>query len=304
MSPLRGMVLKLSAVLLFVFMAALIKASSDVVPPGEAVFFRSFFALPIILGWLVWRRDLSTGLRTRNPMGHLWRGMFGVSAMACGFAALGLLPLPEVTVLGYAAPILTVIFAALLLGERIRLFRISAVVLGLIGVVIVMLPQLGNDDMGSGARWGVALVLASATLRALAHVHIRKLVQKESTSSVVFYFALTASCLSLFTAPFGWVLPDVQTAAQLIGAGLIGGVAQILLTASYRHAEAAVLAPFDYASILFALVIGYTIFDEIPTLQTLIGSVVIIGAGGLIIWRERQLGVKRGTARSNLTPQG
>jgi drug/metabolite transporter (DMT)-like permease len=120
----------------------------------------------------------------------------------------------------------------------------------------------------------------------------------------VFYFALTASCLSLFTAPFGWVLPDVQTAAQLIGAGLIGGVAQILLTASYRHAEAAVLAPFDYASILFALVIGYTIFDEIPTLQTLIGSVVIIGAGGLIIWRERQLGVKRGTARSNLTPQG
>jgi drug/metabolite transporter (DMT)-like permease len=304
MSPLRGMVLKLCAVLLFVFMAALIKASSDVVPPGEAVFFRSFFALPVILGWLVWRRDLSTGLRTRNPMGHLWRGMFGVSAMACGFAALGLLPLPEVTVLGYAAPILTVIFAALLLGERIRVFRISAVVLGLIGVVIVMLPQLGNASMGTGARWGVALVLASATLRALAHVHIRKLVQKESTSSVVFYFALTASCLSLFTAPFGWVLPDVQTAAQLIGAGLIGGVAQILLTASYRHAEAAVLAPFDYASILFALVIGYTIFDEIPTLQTLIGSVVIIGAGGLIIWRERQLGVKRGTARSNLTPQG
>lgn len=304
MSPLRGMVLKLCAVLLFVFMAALIKASSDVVPPGEAVFFRSFFALPVILGWLVWRRDLSTGLRTRNPMGHLWRGMFGVSAMACGFAALGLLPLPEVTVLGYAAPILTVIFAALLLGERIRVFRISAVVLGLIGVVIVMLPQLGNSSMGTGARWGVALVLASATLRALAHVHIRKLVQKESTSSVVFYFALTASCLSLFTAPFGWVLPDVQTAAQLIGAGLIGGVAQILLTASYRHAEAAVLAPFDYASILFALVIGYTIFDEIPTLQTLIGSVVIIGAGGLIIWRERQLGVKRGTARSNLTPQG
>ena len=304
MSPLRGMVLKLSAVLLFVFMAALIKASSDVVPPGEAVFFRSFFALPIILGWLVWRGDLSTGLRTRNPMGHLWRGMFGVSAMACGFAALGLLPLPEVTVLGYAAPILTVIFAALLLGERIRMFRISAVVLGLIGVVIVMLPQLGNDSMGTGARWGVALVLASATLRALAHVHIRKLVQKESTSSVVFYFALTASCLSLFTAPFGWVLPDIQTAAQLIGAGLIGGVAQILLTASYRHAEAAVLAPFDYASILFALVIGYTVFDEIPTLQTLIGSVVIIGAGGLIIWRERQLGVKRGTARSNLTPQG
>lgn len=304
MSPLRGMTLKLSAVLLFVIMASLIKASSDVVPAGEAVFFRSFFALPVIIGWLMWRHELATGLRTRNPMGHLWRGMFGVSSMACGFAALGLLPLPEVTVLGYAAPILTVIFAALLLGERIRLFRISAVILGLIGVVIVMLPQLGNEDLGDAARWGVALVLASAALRALAHVHIRKLVQKESTSSVVFYFALTASVLSLFSMPFGWVVPDPVTAAQLVGAGLIGGVAQLLLTSSYRHAEAAVLAPFDYASILFALIIGYTIFDEIPTYQTLIGSVVIIGAGVVIIWRERQLGVKRGPARSNLTPHG
>lgn len=304
MSPLRGMVLKLSAVFLFVIMASLIKASADVVPPGEAVFFRSFFALPVILGWLVWRKELDTGLRTRNPTGHLWRGMFGVSAMACGFAALGMLPLPEVTVLGYAAPILTVIFAALLLGERVRLFRMSAVVLGLIGVVIVMLPQLGNEDLGDAARWGVALVLASAALRALAHVHIRKLVQSESTSSVVFYFALTASVLSLFTLPFGWVMPDTTTAAQLICAGLIGGVAQLLLTSAYRHAEAAVLAPFDYASILFALVIGYTIFDEIPTTHTLIGSVVIIGAGVVIIWRERRLGVKRGPARSNLTPHG
>lgn len=304
MSPLRGMALKLSAVLLFVIMAALIKASSDVVPPGEAVFFRSFFAIPVILGWIILRGELRTGLKTQNPSGHFWRGLFGVSAMACGFAALGLLPLPEVTVLGYAAPILTVIFAALLLGERIRLIRISAVVIGLVGVVIVMLPQLGNEALGGAAQWGVALVLASATLRALAHVHIRKLVQHETTSAVVFYFAVTASTLSLFTVPFGWVLPDPVTAAQLIGAGLVGGVAQILLTSSYRHAEAAFLAPFDYASILFALIIGYTIFDEIPTSQTLIGSVIIIGAGVLIIWRERQLGVKRGDARSKLTPQG
>ncbi|MGJ8603272.1 MAG: DMT family transporter [Marivita sp.] len=304
MSPLRGMVLKLSAVFLFVIMAALIKASADVVPPGQAVFFRSIFALPVILLWLVLRRELSTGLRTRNPSGHFWRGLIGVSAMACGFAALGLLPLPEVTVLGYAAPILTVLFAAMLLGEKIRLVRMSAVALGLIGVVIVMLPQLGNDDLGTAARWGVVLVLASAALRALAHVHIRKLVQHETTSSVVFYFAVTATCLSLLTVPFGWVMPDAETATQLIGAGVVGGVAQILLTSSYRHAEAAFLAPFDYASILFALVIGYTIFDEIPTIHTIIGSIVIIGAGVLIIWRERQLGVKRGPARSNLTPQG
>lgn len=304
MSPLRGMALKLCAVFLFVIMASLIKASSDVVPPGEAVFFRSFFALPVIIGWLALSGDLRTGLKTNNPWGHLFRGMFGVCAMACAFAGLGLLPLPEVTVLGYAAPIMTVVFAAFVLGERIRLIRISAVFLGLIGVVIVMLPQLGNESLGTAARWGVALVLLSAMLRAMAHVYIRKLVQKETTSSVVFYFAMTASCLSLLTSPFGWVWPDPITAAQLIGAGLVGGVAQILLTSAYKHAEAAFLAPVDYASILFALVIGYTVFNEIPTVQTVIGAAVIIAAGVLIIWRERQLGVKRGPARSNLTPQG
>ena len=304
MSPLRGMALKLCAVFLFVIMASLIKASSDVVPPGEAVFFRSFFALPVIIGWLALSGDLRTGLKTNNPWGHLFRGMFGVCAMAFAFAGLGLLPLPEVTVLGYAAPIMTVVFAAFVLGERIRLIRISAVVLGLVGVVIVMLPQLGNEALGTAARWGVALVLLSATLRAMAHVYIRKLVQKETTSSVVFYFAMTASCLSLLTSPFGWVWPDPITAAQLIGAGLVGGVAQILLTSAYKHAEAAFLAPVDYASILFALVIGYTVFNEIPTVQTVIGAAVIIAAGVLIIWRERQLGVKRGPARSNLTPQG
>ena len=304
MSPLRGMALKLCAVFLFVIMASLIKASSDVVPPGEAVFFRSFFALPVIIGWLALSGDLRTGLKTNNPWGHLFRGMFGVCAMAFAFAGLGLLPLPEVTVLGYAAPIMTVVFAAFVLGERIRLIRISAVFLGLVGVVIVMLPQLGNESLGTAARWGVALVLLSATLRAMAHVYIRKLVQKETTSSVVFYFAMTASCLSLLTSPFGWVWPDTITAAQLIGAGLVGGVAQILLTSAYKHAEAAFLAPVDYASILFALVIGYTVFNEIPTVQTVIGAAVIIAAGVLIIWRERQLGVKRGPARSNLTPQG
>ena len=304
MSPLRGMALKLCAVFLFVIMASLIKASSDVVPPGEGVFFRSFFALPVIIGWLALSGDLRTGLKTNNPWGHLFRGMFGVCAMAFAFAGLGLLPLPEVTVLGYAAPIMTVVFAAFVLGERIRLIRISAVFLGLIGVVIVMLPQLGNESLGTAARWGVALVLLSATLRAMAHVYIRKLVQKETTSSVVFYFAMTASCLSLLTSPFGWVWPDTITAAQLIGAGLVGGVAQILLTSAYKHAEAAFLAPVDYASILFALVIGYTVFNEIPTVQTVIGAAVIIAAGVLIIWRERQLGVKRGPARSNLTPQG
>ena len=304
MSPLRGIALKLTAVVLFTVMASLIKASAEHVPTGEAVFFRSFFAMPVILVWLAMRGDLKTGLKAKRPWGHVFRGLIGVSAMGCGFAALGMLPLPEVTALGFAAPLITVLLAAVLLGERLRIFRMSAVFLGLIGVTVVLWPRLSLDGLGDAATLGVALVLISAALRALAQIQVRRLVATEETAAIVFYFSLTATSFSLLTAPFGWVFPAPEVVAMLIGAGMIGGVAQILLTSAYRFAGAAVLAPFDYASILFAIVFGYMFFDEVPTVMVLAGSALVMTAGGIIIWRERQLGLQRGKARPTLTPQG
>lgn len=301
----RGIALKLIALAVFTIMASLIKATSDAVPPGEAVFFRSAFALPVIIVWLMARGELSTGLRSRNPMGHVWRGVIGVSAMALGFTALGLLPLPEVTAIGFASPLITVILAALLLGERVRMFRLSAVGIGLIGVLVILWPRLSfGEDLDRLAMLGAVAMLISAALRSLAQVHIRRLVQTEHPSAVVFYFMLTASTLSLVTAPFGWTLPAPMDIAMLIGAGLFGGVGQIFLTQSYRFAPAGVLAPFDYASMLFAVIVGYVVFSELPTLATIIGSLIVMAAGALIVWRERQLGVQRGPARSKLTPMG
>ncbi len=304
MSPFRGIALKLCSVLLFTIMASLIKATADLVPPGEAVFFRSFFAMPIIVGWLAIRGDLKTGFKVKRPIGHFWRGAIGVSAMGFGFAALGFLPLPEVTAIGYAAPMLTVIFAAILLGERLRVFRMAAVVLGLVGVVVVMWPRLSVDEIDDVALLGMICILISAVLRALAQIHIRKLVATEETSAIVFYFSLTATLFSLLSLPFGWTWPGMSAAVMLIASGLVGGVAQIFLTSSYKHAEAALLAPFDYASILFAILFGYVFFDEVPTQMVLAGSAIVMAAGGLIIWRERQLGLKRGKARPGMTPQG
>ncbi|WP_417207900.1 DMT family transporter [Antarctobacter sp.] len=304
MSPLRGIALKLTSVVLFTIMASLIKASSDHVPTGEAVFFRSFFAMPVIVAWLAMRGDLKTGLKAQNPMLHIWRGLIGVTAMGCGFAALGLLPLPEVTAIGFAAPMMTVLLAAMLLGERLRLFRMSAVGLGLMGVVIVLWPRLSLDELGGSATLGVALVLASAVMRAMAQIQIRKMVAVEETSAIVFYFSLTATVFSLATIPFGWAWPAPEVVTMLVAAGLIGGIAQIFLTSAYRFAGAAVVAPFDYASILLAILFGYWFFDEVPTAMVLIGSVIVVAAGGIIIWRERQLGLQRGKARPNMTPQG
>lgn len=307
MNPLRGIALKVVSVMLFTLMAVCIKAASAGVPPGQAVFFRSFFAMPVILGWLAWRHDLRHGLDTRNPMGHLWRGLVGTAAMGLGFTALGLLPLPEVTALGYAAPLLTVIFAAMFLGEQVRIFRMTAVLIGLVGVMIVLAPRLTVMDIETASKLetvGAFAALLGAVFAALAQVFVRKLVQTEATAAIVFYFSATAALLSLATLPFGWTVPTAQEAAFLVTAGLLGGVAQILLTTSYRHAEVGVIAPFEYASMIFALGFGYLLFDETPTGHMLTGAALIVAAGLFIIWRERQIGLKRARARSVMTPQG
>lgn len=307
MKPLKGIALKLCAVMLFIIMSSLIKAASDTVPPGQAVFFRSFFAIPVILVWLLLRGELATGLRVKSRMGHFWRGFVGTTAMGLMFAGLGLLPLPEVTALGYAAPLLVVVFAAMFLDEKVGVFRLGAVALGLVGVLIILTPRLttlSGPTVETAQAVGAVLVLLGAVCAALAQIYIRKLVQTEQTSAIVFYFSLTSTLLSLLTLPFGWVIPGGTETVYLILAGILGGLAQIFLTSSFRFADASVVAPFDYASMLFAIAIGYFIFDEIPTLQMLVGAALIVLAGIIIILRERQLGLKRGRARSLKTPQG
>ncbi|WP_238365036.1 DMT family transporter [Mesobacterium pallidum] len=296
MQPMRGILLKLIAVLCFIVMSALIKSVSDSVPPGEAVFFRSAFAFPVLFAWLALRGELSSGLRVADPMSHVWRGFIGTTAMGCGFAAVMLLPLPEVTAIGYAMPILLTIFAAMFLNEKVGIFRLSAIGIGLVGVLIIIAPRLttfSGPEMHTAEAIGVVLMLVSATAAALAQVYIRKMVATERTSAIVFYFTLTSMLLSLLTLPFGWVIPDLGAGLRLVLAGLIGGVGQIVLTSCYRYAPASVVAPFEYASMIFAIAIGYVWFAEIPTRQTLVGAAIVIAAGVLIIWRERRLGIQR-----------
>lgn len=307
MNTSRAILLKLGSVAGFVSMASLIKAASDGVPPGEAVFFRSLFAIPVILLWLKIDGNLRRGLRTQNPLGHLWRGLVGTTAMGLNFSALGMLPLPEVTAIFFAAPILTVIFAAMFLGEQVRAFRLTAVALGMVGVLIILSPRLtalSEGDLSSAQALGAMLALMAATFAALAKIFVRKLVATEHPATIVFYFSLTATVLSLFTLPFGWVVPTPAQALFLVLAGIIGGVSQGLLTTAFRHADASMIAPFDYASMLLALLIGYFVFSEVPTGPMLAGAALVIGAGVLIIWRERQLGLDRKKPRQAMTPGG
>lgn len=296
--PVLAVTLKLSALFLFTAMSALVKALSADFPPGQMVFFRSLFAVPVIVAWLISRGELAQGFVVRKPMGHFWRGVLGTTAMGLTFTGLSLLPLPEVTAIGYATPIFTLILAALLLGERIRLIRIGAVAIGLLGVLIMIWPRLGSADLGTGATIGALCVLGATLARGFVQIHIRQLVQVDHPAAIVFYFSMTATLLSALTVFWDWTVPTLNQLLILITMGLIGGVAQILVTSSYRFGQASMLAPYDYTSMLFAIFIGYVWFDELPTLAILLGAALVIAGNAVVIWREHQLGLERGKARS------
>lgn len=303
----RAVGLKVTSVVIFTAMASCIKAASVEVSPGEAVFFRSFFAIPVILVWLAWQGNLRTGLKTQNFWGHLWRGIIGTGAMACGFTGLALLPLPEATAIGFAAPIITVVLAAMFLGEQVRLFRFAAVLVGLLGVTIILSPRFSTDlgdSITALAALGAVAALASAFLRAVALVFTRKLIVHEGTPAIVFYFSAIAAFFGSLTLPFEWTTPSLLVIGLLVASGILGGLGQIFLTTSYRYAEAGVIAPFDYTSMLLALGVGFFVFNEVPTPIVLIGAALITSAGVFIILRERRLGLARGPAKSVTPSQG
>lgn len=301
---LRAIGLKVTSVAVFVAMASLIKGAGQL-PAGQIVFFRSFFAVFPILLMLVWQRELATALRTSNPMGHIARGGVGVFSMALTFIALTRLPLPEAITLNYAQPLLVVLFSAVFLHEVVRAYRWSAVIIGLVGVVIISWPNLslfsGGVDMERTV--GVIAALLAAACSAVAMLLVRRLVHTERTHTIVLWFSLTATVASLLTIPFGWAPLTATQATFLILAGICGGIAQILMTEAYRHAEASTVAPFEYTSMILAIVVGFFAFGDVPTVYTIVGGLIVVGAGIFIIMRERRLGLERGKARKVVPPQ-
>lgn len=301
MNPGLGISLKVSSVIAFVVMAAIIKWLSAEIPTGQIMFFRASIAVLIIVAWVAKTDSINNSLRTERYGGHFLRALLGTSSMACTFAALHYLPLPDATAINYASPLLTVALGALLIGEVVRAFRWFTVVLGLVGVLIVLYPQIGHQS-DTGAIIGAALALAGAILAAGAQVQIRRLIKLERSATIVFYFSINATLLALLSLPFGWVMPSGLQLLGLVSIGLLGGFGQLMLTNSYRFADAAIVAPFEYTSMLIAVGLGVWLFDDIPTLYTYVGTAIIITAGVLIIWREHYLGLERTRPRKANTP--
>jgi drug/metabolite transporter (DMT)-like permease len=217
--------------------------------------------------------------------------------MFLNFAALARLPLVDATAISFAAPLITVAFAAIFLGERVRIYRWSAVAVGFVGVLVMLWPHFDFEHLmvaGSATTAiGATCAMASAFTSAGSVIQTRVLTNTESTSSIVFYFSLICAVAGLATWPFGWITPNGSQLAALIALGVLGGLAHIMLTESYRFASASLIAPFDYTTMLWAFLLGYALFGEVPTKYVFIGASIVAAAGLFVIWRERQLGLRR-----------
>jgi drug/metabolite transporter (DMT)-like permease len=285
----------LVAAFLFAVMWVLVRWLGARYPIGLVVFFRSAFAiLPVVIIY-AWRGELIAAIRIGRPLHHLGRGLTAVCAMFSNFSALARLPVVDATAISFVSPLITVALSAIFLKERVRVYRWSAVIVGFVGVLVMLSPhfEISRTASDSVAVIGATLGLVGAFFGACSSVQTRSLARSETTSSIVFYFSLICALAGLCTLPFGWLIPSWGELAALICIGIFGGLAHIFLTESYRLAEASLVAPFDYTSMLWALALGYLVFGELPNALVFVGAAIIAGAGLFVIWRERQLGLQR-----------
>ncbi|UXS41928.1 DMT family transporter [Agrobacterium tumefaciens] len=295
MNPKTGILLKLTAMLAFTVMSACVKGLNGAIPVGEVVFCRGFFALIPLCLWFIASSERITVPAAKNIGSLLAGSSAGLGGMFFGFLALAYLPLVNVTVLSYTTPLFTIMLAALLLGEKVRIYRWSAVLTGFIGVFITLSPKLifdtasGPAPIDSVAMIGTALALTGALCAAFSSIAVRHLNSIEKPSRIVLIYTLTGVVAGLATLGFGWKIPDLHQCLLLAGGGLAGGIGQIAMTLSLRHAQASLLAPFDYTTMIWAIALGYLFMAEVPTDATIIGALTVIAAGLFAMWRENRL---------------
>ena len=270
-----GIMLRLVSAGLFVVMSLFVRLASVEAPVGQIVFFRSAFAIPPIIAYLMWRRQFPSALRTRQPVGHLKRNFYGGMAMVLSFVSLAYLPLALATALGFLAPLLAVPAAMLFLRERPGAVAIGAALVGFAGVVLMLVPAFEGPTPDRGTLIGVAAGLAMAFATAAGRVQIKALTATEAPGTIAFYFALLCALGGLASWPFGWVTPSGLSLACLIGAGISGGLAHITMTEAMARASVSTQAPFDYTAMLWALILDAAIFGVLPSPVSLAGAFVI-----------------------------
>lgn len=280
--PLLGISLKLASVVLFAGMAVCVKLLGREIPAGQTIFVRGVISV-LVLALIAWGTGELHFLKTRNWRSHALRSLSGTLSMFCLFAALTMIPLADVTAITFTSPLFLTVLAMLFLGERIHYFRWTALAIGFLGVLIMVGPHL---SFAKGASPGVLVALANAALSAIAMVFLRRMSGGEHAITITFYFSLTFMVCAALTAIQGWPMPTATQWVLIALTGVFGVFGQLLMTYSYRYAEASTIAPLDYSNLIMAVILGFVFFAEIPSRSVWIGAPLVVAAGLIILWRE------------------
>ncbi|MDC3002447.1 DMT family transporter [Paracoccaceae bacterium] len=277
----RGIVLMCLSTVAFSIMHGLVRFVSEVLPPFQIAFFRNIFGLAFLLPLLM--RSRFSVLRTRQIGLHALRGVINMAAMLMFFTALSISPIAKVTALGFTAPIFMAILAVIVLGERFRIYRWSAIFLGFAGMLIILRPGLVVIDTGA------LLVIGSAVLWAVAMLIIKIQSRTESSLTIVAYMGIFLGVFSIAPALWVWQPFELQTLGLMVLIGLFGSIAQMAISESLKETDPTALMPFDFLKLIWTAMIGAWFFAEIPDMFTWIGATVIFSSGLFIAFRERSV---------------
>lgn len=283
--PRQGIILKILSVLLFSLMALQVKLLSPGYPTSEIVFSRSFFALFPLIPLVMMAGGVEV-LRIKSLKGQTIRNCVGLLAMVLTFYSLPHVPLATFTSIQFTMPLFVVVLAALFLKEQLTGARLGAVLLGFVGVLVILRPTEGGYDFFALMALAAALGVAAVT------VILRQLTATENSISIVFWFTLFCTVASGLWLSTEFRMPNLHDALLLIGSGLSGGAAQVLLTQAYRFGQVSLLTAFEYTGIIWATGFELLFWGKIPDFPVFIGAAIIIGSG-LYLLRHATRAVKR-----------
>ena len=263
---------------------------SDAYPVGQVLFFRGFCGIIPIL-FLIPKERFLDFYKTERPTLHIKRCLAGLIAIVSIFVALRNLPLATVVSISFASPIFTTIFSIFLLNEKVGFYRWLAVFVGFIGIIIISEPGFSSLNI-----YYIYPIIFCLGLSYVA-IAIRKLSSTEPVWLISFFFSFSILIFSFFSLYQKWIMPSLIDLILLSSIGILGGIANLWLSQSYKFSEVSLVSPLKYLALVFAIVFGYFIWDEIPTIKTLMGALLVILSSFIIFRREltmkKQLSVAR-----------
>ena len=262
----------------FSLMDVIVKWSVDY-PIGQILFFRGFFGI-IFYFFVIPKDRLHNFYQTKRPGLHSLRCISGLIAIIAIFIALRKLPLATVVSISFAAPIFTTIFSIFLLSEKVGIYRWLAVLVGFVGILVITEP--GISDLNIYYIFPIIFCLGLSYVA----ITLRQLSSTEPVWLISFYFSLAITLLSFLTIPYGWVMPSFNHFLLLSLIGIFGGVSNLWLSQSYKYSEVSLVTPLKYLALVFAIIFGYFIWGEIPTIKTLVGAFLVIISTLIIFRRE------------------